>query len=164
MWSAHRKKAIASVHLAHGEAPWGGPCWVSALCAPPYGDVCVSGSCDGMLRFWECDETNRALTPLCTAPVTGFVNGLALAPSGRFVAAAVGQEHRLGRWFKVPEARNSLCLVETPSALHTTPRLAASAAAAELRERARRRAQRTPAEQQEEDDEDAPPAESEDDD
>ena len=34
MWSAKRKKPVCSVPSAHGVAPWGGPCWVSALCAP----------------------------------------------------------------------------------------------------------------------------------
>lgn len=118
LWSAKRKKALATAPLAHGGAPWGGPCWLSSLCAPPYADVAISGSCDGFIRFWGCDEQERALTPLCTAPVVGFVNGLAIAPSGRFLACAVGQEHRLGRWFKVPQARNSLCLVTLPEALH----------------------------------------------
>ena len=115
-------------------------------------DVVLSGSCDGSVRFWECDEENRTLTPLCTAPVGGFVNGLAIAPSGKFIAAAVGQEHRLGRWFRLPEARNSLCLISTPTSLHTKPRLAAGAAAA-VQARLMRRTQRTPAEQEEEDDE-----------
>jgi len=58
-------------------------------------------------------------------PVVGFINGLALAPTGSFVAAAVGQEHRLGRWFRVKEARNSLCIVRLPPAIHRKPHLLA---------------------------------------
>ena len=62
-------------------------------------------------------------------PLPGFVNALAVAPSGRFVAAAVGQEHRLGRWFRDKEARNSLCIVPLPSALHRKPNQLAKLAA-----------------------------------
>ena len=49
--------------------------------------------------------------------------------AGRFVAAAVGQEHRLGRWFRIKEARNSLCIVPLPAALHRKPNLLAKLAA-----------------------------------
>ena len=58
-----------------------------------------------------------------SVPVTGFVNGLAVAPSGKFVACAVGQEHRLGRWFRVKDARNSLVIVPLPSSMHRKSRL-----------------------------------------
>ena len=122
-WSAKRKRPLVTQKLAHGLAPWGGPCWLTALAAPAYSDVVVSGSCDGHLRFWHCDETERKLTPLLSTPLTGFVNGLALAPSGKFIAAAVGQEHRLGRWFKISEARNSVVIVPLPAPLHIKPRL-----------------------------------------
>jgi ribosomal RNA-processing protein 9 len=47
--------------------------------------------------------------------VTGFVNGLAVAKSGRFMVAAIGQEHRLGRWSKIKEARNGAQLVQLPT-------------------------------------------------
>ena len=80
------------------------------------------------------------------------------------LACAVGQEHRLGRWFKVPEARNALCLVSLPEAMHTKPNLAASAVASAMRERMQRRSQRTPAEQQEEYDDEAADAPQFDDD
>ncbi|KAL3895953.1 MAG: hypothetical protein SGPRY_013387, partial [Prymnesium sp.] len=59
-----------------------------------------------------------------SVPLVGFVNGIAVAPSGKFVACAVGQEHRLGRWFRIPQARNSLCLVPLPPSVHRKPSLA----------------------------------------
>lgn len=43
-------------------------------------------------------------------PQRGFVNGLAIARSARFVVAAVGQEPRMGRWARDPRARNGLAL------------------------------------------------------
>jgi ribosomal RNA-processing protein 9 len=123
LWSSKRKKCVASAPRAHGDAASGGPNWISALASPAYSDVVISGSCDGKLRFWHADENERAITQLMEVPLPGFVNGLAVAPSGKFVAAAVGQEHRLGRWFNVPEGRNSLCLIALPQALHSKPRL-----------------------------------------
>jgi ribosomal RNA-processing protein 9 len=39
------------------------------------------------------------------------VNGLAFAPSGRFLLVGVGQEHRLGRWDRQRAAKNSIRVV-----------------------------------------------------
>ena len=133
LWSAKRKKALTTVPLAHGAAPWGGPCWITALTSPPFSDVVASGSCDGHIRFWHADEEERTLAQLFEVPVSGFVNGLAIAPSGKFMAAAIGQEHRLGRWFRVREARNSCCIMALPEALHTKPRLHVRRRAASVR-------------------------------
>ena len=47
---------------------------------------------------------------LAGLPTRGFVNGLAVARSARFVLAAVGQEPRLGRWLRDGSARNGLVL------------------------------------------------------
>ena len=63
------------------------------------------------------------LSPLLSTPAVGFVNGLAIAQSGKFLAAAIGQEHRLGRWFRIKEARNSLAIIPLPQPLHAKPRL-----------------------------------------
>ena len=45
----------------------------------------------------------------------GFVNGLAIARTGRFLLCATGQEHRLGRWERVRGARNAVFVVPVPS-------------------------------------------------
>lgn len=127
LWSTKRKRPVATRALAHGIAPWGGPCWISALASPNFSDVAVSGSCDGTLRFWHCDEEEGRLEPLMSVPLPGFINGLAIAPSGKFLAAAVGQEHRLGRWSRVAEARNSVCIVPLPSGLHAKQHLSVAA-------------------------------------
>ena len=103
---------------AHGHAPWGGACWLTAMTTVPFSDVAISGSCDGALRFWHCNEASRSLQQVLSAPVKGFVNGLVVAPSGRFAVAAVGQEHRLGRWSRVREAKNGCAVVALPAELH----------------------------------------------
>lgn len=50
-----------------------------------------------------------------SVPLDGFVNGLAVSSTGKFVVAAVGQEHRLGRWEHDKKARNEVCVVSLPS-------------------------------------------------
>ena len=126
LWSTMRKKPLAMVDAAHGEAAWGGACWMSALTTLPFSDVAISGACDGALRFWHCSEAARSVQQVMSVPLAGFVNGLAVAPSGRFLVAAVGQEHRLGRWFSVREAKNGCAVVALPEALHRRPALGAS--------------------------------------
>lgn len=50
-----------------------------------------------------------------SVPMEGFVNGLAVSSAGKFLVAAVGQEHRLGRWEHQKKARNEVCVVPLPS-------------------------------------------------
>lgn len=45
-------------------------------------------------------------------PVRGYINDIAIGPKGRFCVAAVGQEHRLGRWDRVPKAKNRFTIIE----------------------------------------------------
>ena len=42
---------------------------------------------------------------------TGFVNDLKFSSSGEFLVAAVGQEHRLGRWWRNKAAKNSIVII-----------------------------------------------------
>ena len=67
----------------------------------------ISGSHDGFIRLWQCANNFRTLKEVNSIPVVGFVNALAIAPDGTHIVAAVGQEHRLGRWWREKEARNS---------------------------------------------------------
>lgn len=52
---------------------------------------------------------------MASVPLEGFVNGLAVSSTGKFFVAAVGQEHRLGRWEHQKKARNEVCVVPLPS-------------------------------------------------
>ena len=49
-------------------------------------------------------------------PVRGFVNGLRVARSARFLVAGVGQEPRLGRWARDSKARNGIAIIQLPQA------------------------------------------------
>ena len=41
----------------------------------------------------------------------GFVNSLKFSSDGLQLLAGVGQEHRLGRWWRLKEAKNSLVVI-----------------------------------------------------
>ena len=156
LWNTNRKRPIAKKAAAHGTAPWGGPCWVSALASLPYSDVAISGSCDGHVRFWGCDDEARQMSEVASVALPGFVNGLALSKSGKLLGAALGQEHRLGRWFKLPEAKNGLAIVRLPKALHAKTRLAEASRveAAQLARRAERPSGASDSEEEEDEEED----------
>ena len=42
----------------------------------------------------------------------GFVNDLKFSEDGSYLVAAVGQEHRLGRWSSMKQAKNSTLLIK----------------------------------------------------
>ena len=52
---------------------------------------------------------------VASVDLKGFVNGLAVSSTGKFFVAAVGQEHRLGRWESLKGARNEVCVVPLPA-------------------------------------------------
>ena len=43
---------------------------------------------------------------------TGFVNALKFAQDGKYLIAGIGQEHRLGRWWRLKDAKNSICVIQ----------------------------------------------------
>ena len=42
----------------------------------------------------------------------GWVNGVAWSKNGSCVAVAVGQEHRLGRWWRDASAKNGVAFIK----------------------------------------------------
>ena len=44
----------------------------------------------------------------------GFVNSLKFSSSGQLLVAGVGQEHKLGRWWSIKPARNSVVVIKLP--------------------------------------------------
>ena len=53
----------------------------------------------------------RGLEALNRIPLSGFVNGIAVGPKARFCVVASGQEPRLGRWDRIPRAKNRFGIV-----------------------------------------------------
>ena len=111
LWSVMKKRPVAVVRNAHGQSVSGTGNWISSLAALPNSDLVASGSSDGFVRLWKCGEKFLTLTPLFAVAVRGFVNDLRFTKDGKHLIVGVGQEHRLGRWWRVKEARNSTLII-----------------------------------------------------
>ncbi len=56
-------------------------------------------------------KDNRGISVIGKIPVHGYINDIAIGPKGRFCVAAVGQEPRLGRWDRIPSAKNRFAII-----------------------------------------------------
>mmetsp|Transcript_32374 Transcript_32374/g.69339 ORF Transcript_32374/g.69339 Transcript_32374/m.69339 type:complete len:474 (-) Transcript_32374:64-1485(-) len=123
LWSPTSKKPLATAMLGPSN-------WISSLKAIRRSNVFFSGSIDGKLRCWrfarpadgEALEEGAAaagaaaaakglqLTEALPAVQTpGCVNGIAVGK--KFIACAIGKEHRLGRWNYDRSKSNGLMLL-----------------------------------------------------
>ncbi|KAG9147598.1 hypothetical protein Leryth_007392 [Lithospermum erythrorhizon] len=84
--------------------------WVSSVAVCPSSDLAASGAGNGTIRLWAIENESKGINPLFELPLVGFVNSLVFAKSGKFLIAGVGQEPRLGRWGKIPKARNGISI------------------------------------------------------
>jgi ribosomal RNA-processing protein 9 len=117
---------------------------ITALAHLPGSDILASGSGDGFIRLWQLVQFNsapgaagvddaaataadtataslpmgrvafRSLRHVAALPLRGIVNGLAFTHDGTSLVAAVGQEHRLGRWWRYADAQNGIALARMP--------------------------------------------------
>jgi len=110
LWSTAKKKPSSIVRRAHGDT------WVCSVAAMPNADVAASGASDGFIKLWKVDTTVRQIRApsLMSLPVPGYVNALEFGASGRVLVAGTGQEHRLGRWERKSEGRNTLYIFRLP--------------------------------------------------
>ncbi|KAL7843686.1 hypothetical protein AOLI_G00251980 [Acnodon oligacanthus] len=117
IWSVNKKRPVSRVKQAHGLHGGAGleePNWVSSVAALHNSDTIASGasgSHNSAVQLWKCGQGFRGLERLFSIPVTGFVNSLKFSNSGKFLVAGVGQEHRLGRWWRIKEAKNGLYII-----------------------------------------------------
>ncbi|TYI93254.1 hypothetical protein E1A91_D02G124500v1 [Gossypium mustelinum] len=84
--------------------------WVSSISVCQGSDLAASGAGNGCVRLWAIETGRKDIQPLYDVPLMGFVNSLAFANSGQFLVAGVGQEPRLGRWGRLPTARNGVAI------------------------------------------------------
>ncbi|OQV19572.1 U3 small nucleolar RNA-interacting protein 2 [Hypsibius exemplaris] len=110
LWGAHKKKPIYTVRQAHRAPITGEACWVTAIDALKNSDIFASGSHSGEIKVWIVQDGFRGIQLHFTIPVRGFVNSLRFVMNGEMLIAGVGQEHRLGRWWRATDAKNSVCL------------------------------------------------------
>ncbi|XP_055841479.1 U3 small nucleolar RNA-interacting protein 2 [Episyrphus balteatus] len=112
LWSALKKKALVTQPTVHGLQTNGDANWISAMAVVVNADLIASGSCDGFIRLWQMSDNGRKLTQIHQIPVPGFINSLTFTPDGLTLIAAVGQEHRLGRWWRIKESKNQILIID----------------------------------------------------
>ena len=101
------------VNAAHGEGNW-----ISAVGSLRYTNLVASGSSNGEVILWKIGANFRELVPVQRIPVVGVVNSLEFSSTGKYLICGVGQEHRLGRWQRIPEAKNSVLVIPLSFAAH----------------------------------------------
>ncbi|KAK2024461.1 WD domain-containing protein [Colletotrichum zoysiae] len=120
------------------------PRWITALKTIPYSDVILSGSWDGCIRVWRLSEDKRKIEAAgvltseaeqasragknkpedAAGGLKGVINDIAIFERGErgqdgvCVVAAVGKEHRLGRWqMRKGKGKNGGYVFEVPKVL-----------------------------------------------
>ncbi|XP_014299559.1 U3 small nucleolar RNA-interacting protein 2 [Microplitis demolitor] len=112
LWSVMKKKPLYSVTPAHGvDATNGEPMWITSIAVLLNTDLVASGSRDGNVKLWECEESFKSLKLLFQVKVTGFINSMVFTPDGKNLIVGVGQEHKTGRWWRIPEAKNRVIII-----------------------------------------------------
>eukprot|EP00730_Choanoeca_flexa_P016448 TRINITY_DN7770_c0_g1_i2.p1 TRINITY_DN7770_c0_g1~~TRINITY_DN7770_c0_g1_i2.p1 ORF type:complete len:498 (+),score=92.46 TRINITY_DN7770_c0_g1_i2:96-1589(+) len=101
LWDMNRKKPCYVLRNAHGEDSW-----ICSIATVPYSDLVASGGSDGTIRLWQIVDKLKGLKLVMTLEAPGYVNGLKFAADGSLLVAALGKEHRLGRWDVLGSARN----------------------------------------------------------
>ena len=113
VWGATHRKAMVHQQDAHGSA------WVTAVGGIRNSDFALSGSSDGCIRAWrvgrpkEDDAVSKKTKMIMdeldwSIPVKGVVNEIAVSSSGNLVVAAVGRDHKHGRWVTANDSHNGL--------------------------------------------------------
>ncbi|KAK9811211.1 hypothetical protein WJX73_010914 [Symbiochloris irregularis] len=129
LWTQFKKKPVAIIPHAHalpsadpstvaadtdGAAGVDARSWIQSVAAAHNSDLAASGAGNGCIKLWALRSGKggrpEKLDDITSIPAPGFVNGLQLAHSGRFVVAAVGQEPRLGRWGRIAGVRNGVLI------------------------------------------------------
>lgn len=115
-------------------APVPVPRHVTALRTVPFSDLILSGSWDGYVRVWRLSEDKKAVEPVGVlgrtqvnsngngdaVGIKGVINDIAVfergekGSDGLCVVAAVGKEHRLGRWKVENGGKNGGVVFEIP--------------------------------------------------
>ncbi|KAI7999186.1 U3 snoRNP-associated protein-like YAOH [Camellia lanceoleosa] len=108
--TSHGLEQRSNEGLPNGHTDFISTPWVSSVAVCRSSDLASSGAGNGYVRLWEIENESKGLRPLFELPVVGFVNSLAFAKSGQFLVAGVGQEPRLGRWGRIPAARNGVAV------------------------------------------------------
>ena len=112
LWSTLKKKPHYVVKEAHGLQENSDPRWLTSVTALVNSDLVATGSSDGYIRLWKAEfNDQKKITPVFSIPVNGFINSLSFSSSGSHIIAGIGQEHKLGRWYKDKTCKNSIVII-----------------------------------------------------
>ncbi|KAA0173624.1 hypothetical protein FNF27_04958 [Cafeteria roenbergensis] len=145
LWSTERKKPVSVARSAHGEGNgitaltglWGtdlvasGSCdgWIRLWHVRQRGSAGPEEEDEEEAAAAAAAAAARGPHPagewqsfgmfqeVARAPARGFVNGLCFSGDGSTLVAAVGSEHRMGRWTRVAGAKPGIVVVKLPSGI-----------------------------------------------
>lgn len=106
LWALFKKKPLAKVLSAHDSGKW-----ITAIASLRNTDLFATASHNGKIYFWKIGNEFRNVTKIFEYDVVGFVNSLEFTSDGKYLIAAVSQEHRLGRWWRIKEAKNCVHVI-----------------------------------------------------
>jgi len=101
VWHIKKKKPAITKLKAHAPNSW-----ISAVAGIKNTECFVSGSNGGVVKVWACAENYRSMDCIREIPVVGTVNSIQITLDSTAIVLAVGQEHKLGRWWSDKAARN----------------------------------------------------------
>lgn len=114
LWHVNKKRPVSTIQNAHGSGT-GADAWISSVAAGRNTDLAATGAGDGFVRLWECADRPPSLKPVTSISTgAGFVNGLAFGDQCLVLVAAMGQEHRLGRWERQRGVKSGVRFIKLP--------------------------------------------------
>lgn len=111
LWSNAKRKPLVKFEKAHGGE------WINSIGVVRFSDICATGSSDGYLKLWRARPVEKQLEQISNVAVPGFINGISMHEDGRLLVAAVGQEHRLGRWQRMDHVKNGIVVMRMEGAV-----------------------------------------------
>ncbi|KAK8792023.1 hypothetical protein WA158_005400 [Blastocystis sp. Blastoise] len=103
LWNTMKKKPINILPNVFGDSRW-----TVSIASIYNSDLFAIGSYASGLKVYTVSKNKRDINLLHSIDYDGFMNGLCISPQGRFIVAAVGQEHRFGRWWRDGDAKNGI--------------------------------------------------------
>lgn len=109
VWGVNKKKPLCTYSAAHGCDPVTNQAyWICSIATLINTDLIASGSQNGYINVWKLGSHFRSLNLLFKIEVLGFINDLSFTEDGKFLIAAVGGEHKLGRWTVFKDVKSSI--------------------------------------------------------
>ncbi|KAH8584990.1 Rrp9p U3-55K-family snoRNP-associated with several WD40 repeats [Cryptosporidium sp. chipmunk genotype I] len=102
IWSQFKKKPLFTNNSLHQ----GG---IYSIKSIPFTDLFFTGSDDQEIKAWKWSSQNNNISLINSIKISGFVNDISI--TDKLIVAAIGQEHRLGRWNSIKDSKNGLLVV-----------------------------------------------------